>query len=77
MSSVPRTKLTPSERRSLVLEALEGANKLRLAERYDIARSWLYVLLDEARNNPEGKLQEAEAEAEFRRRVKVLLGFKS
>jgi transposase-like protein len=73
MSSMPRTKLTPDERRRIILEALRGANKRQLALRYDIARSWLYALLDEVRENPEGKLRDAEAEADFRRKVVELL----
>jgi transposase-like protein len=70
MSSMPRTKLTPEERRALVLAALDpNTNRRDLAASYDVARSWLYSLLDEATTDPESKLKEAEAELEFRREV--------
>ncbi len=52
------------------------ANKTELAAKHRISRRWIYFLLDEAMEDPEGKLAEAEKEAEFRRRVKEILSNK-
>ena len=62
-------KLTTQQRRDMVLSALSGESRVEVSKRYNVARSWLYSLLDEAQNEPERKLKEAEAEVEFRRSV--------
>ncbi len=62
-------KLDPDERRALTLEALAGADKKALAQRYGVSRARVYQLLDEALDNPKGKRDEAEKELKFRRRV--------
>ena len=68
-------KLTPDERRAIVLAALEhDANVTELARRYDVSRARIYQLLESATIDPKGKLREAEFEVEFRRRVKELVG---
>jgi len=70
---MPKEKLTPSDRRALVLRALGGESPSTLAREYDVARSWIYVLADEAKGYAEKQLKEAEAELEFRRRVVTLI----
>ncbi len=72
-SMAPREKLSDDERREITLAALGDANKTELAAKHQISRRWIYFLLDEAMEDPEGKLAEAEKEAEFRRRVKEIL----
>ena len=68
-------KLTPDERRAIVMAALQfDANKSEVARRYNLSRSRLYQLLESALTDPKGKLREAEREAEFRRRVRELVG---
>ncbi len=68
-------KLTPDERRALVLVALEhDVNISELARRYAISRSRVYQLLEEAVTDPKGKLREAEWEVAFRKRVLELVG---
>lgn len=76
MPHMGREKLTPDQRREIVLRAIrrEYSTVQDLADSYGVARSWVYALLEEAQSDPEGKLREAEAEAEFRREVKKLLG---
>jgi Mor family transcriptional regulator len=66
---MPPPKLTPDQRRGIVLSALSGESKAQLAKRYDVARSWIYTLVNEALDSPENKVREAEREAAFRRRV--------
>jgi transposase-like protein len=68
-------KLTPDERRVIVLVALEhDASVTELARRYGVSRSRIYQLLDSAIIDPKGRLREAERECAFRRRVKDLVG---
>jgi transposase-like protein len=63
-------KLTPDERRAVVMAALQLESKRsEIARRYGISRSRVYQLLEGALNHPKEKLWEAEAEAGFRRRV--------
>ena len=62
-------KLDPDERRALTLEALAGADKKVLAERYGVSRRRVYQLLNEALRDPKGKRDEAEKELKFRQRV--------
>ncbi len=74
MRPMPRTKLPDAERRALVLDALKpGANRAALAREYDVTRSYLYVLINEATEDPKGRLERAKQEAEdelaFRREV--------
>ena len=68
-------KLTPDERRAVVLAALEhDVNISELARRYGISRQRVYQLLEDATIDPKGQLREAERELAFRRRVKELVG---
>ena len=70
-----RSKLTPDDRRAIVLAALDhNANITELARRYGVSRARIYQLLESAVIDPRGKLYEAQREAEFRRRVKELVG---
>ena len=69
MPPMPREKLTPTERRQIVLDALSSENKVKLAKQYGVARSWLYALLEEATSDPQSKLAEAKEEHEFRQKV--------
>jgi transposase-like protein len=66
-------KLTPAQRRSLVLAALSGVPAMQLAKEYGVARSWVYALIEEAKTDPAGKVTEAYEETDFRRRVQELL----
>ena len=45
----------------------------QLANEYGVARSWVYVLLEEARTDPEARLEEAEREVAFRKEVLEIL----
>jgi transposase-like protein len=64
------SKLTPEERRAVVMAALQpNANISEIARRYNIRRQRVYQLLEDALTDPKGKLMEAEREAQFRRRV--------
>jgi transposase-like protein len=68
-------KLTPDERRAVVMAALEpNSNKSEIARRYGISRSRVYQLLESSLIDSKGKLREAEREAQFRRRVWELTG---
>ena len=68
-------KLTPDERRAVVLAALgRSVNISELARRYAISRSRVYQLLEDAVTDPKGKLREAEREVAFRKRVLELVG---
>jgi transposase-like protein len=68
-------KLTPYERRAVVMAALEpNANISEIARRYGIRRQRIYQLLENATTDPKGNLMEAEREVAFRRRVKGLVG---
>ncbi len=72
------SKLSPDERRAVVMAALEpNANISEIARRYGIRRQRIYQLLKDAMIAPRGKLREAERETEFRRRVKELVGLDS
>lgn len=68
-----REKLSQEERRAIVLAFLSGTSAIDLGNRYDVARSWIYALADEAKACPREKLEESQAEAEFRRQVLTLL----
>jgi transposase-like protein len=69
------SKLTPDERRAVVMAALEpNANISEIARRYGIRRQRVYQLLEDALLDPKEKLREAGKELEFRRRVKELVG---
>ena len=68
-------KLTPDERRAIILTALEpNANVSEIARRYGIRRQRVYQLLEDAVTDPKGKLREAEQEALFRKGVLKLVG---
>jgi transposase-like protein len=70
-----RSKLTPDERRAVVMAALEhNANISEIARRYSIRRQRVYQLLEDAMLDPRERLREAEREVAFRRRVKELVG---
>ncbi len=63
-------KLTPEDRRAVVMAALEpNSNKSELARCYAIRRQRIYQLLESAMSDPKGKLREAEREVAFRRRM--------
>lgn len=70
---MPKEKLSDKDRRALVLGALGGAQKTALAEKFGVSRRWVHNLVEEAKQDPEGKLAEIEAEAAFRREVRDLL----
>lgn len=57
---MPPTKLSALERLRLLERALQGENVEALAREYDVSRSLIYKLMDEARNDPDGWLAEAE-----------------
>lgn len=69
MPTVPKEKLTPTERRELTLRALGGESVTALAREYEVSRAWIYVLLEEIRGQRREKLREVEEEAAFLRRA--------
>ncbi len=59
-------KLTPDERRAIVMAALQfGSNKSEVARRYGLSRSRVYQLIEDAVSDPKSKLREAEREVAF------------
>jgi transposase-like protein len=69
------SKLTPDERRTVVMAALEpNANISEIARRYGIRRQRVYQLLEDAMLDPRERLRDAEREVAFRRRVNELVG---
>ncbi len=69
------SKLTPDERRAVILAALEpNANFSEIARCYGIRRQRVYQLLEDAMRDPRERLREAEREVAFRRRVYELVG---
>jgi transposase-like protein len=69
------SKLTPDERRAVVIAALApNSNISEIARRYGIRRQRVYQLLEDALLDPKEKLREAEREVVFRRRVNELVG---
>lgn len=48
---MPRTNpnLTPDARKELILRALRGESKKKLAEEYGVARSWVYKLEEDTK----------------------------
>ena len=69
------SKLTPDERRAVVMAALEpNANISEIARRYGIRRQRVYQLLEDAMIDSKEKLWEAEREVAFRRRLIELVG---
>lgn len=63
------TKLTPKDRRQIVLRALRGESPLALSREYDVARSWIYYMIDEAKANADSAYTDAQDDLEFRRQV--------
>lgn len=72
---MPTHKLTADQRREMVLAALRHDYRTMqdLADRYGVARSRLYVLLGDAKADPENALVEAYREVAFREEVNALL----
>ena len=69
------SKLTPDERRAVIMAALEpNANISEIARRYGFRRQRVYQLLRDAMLNPKERLREAEREVAFRKRVRELVG---
>ena len=53
-------KLTPDQRRAIVLAALQtNSNKSEIARRYAVRRQRIYQLLESVMSDPKGKLMEA------------------
>ena len=69
-SMSPKEKQERGERRRMVLAALRGAEKKALAAENGVSRQRLYDLLEEAAEDPEGRYEDAVAEASFRREVR-------
>lgn len=64
---MPRIELTPEKRRNLIMEADSDGSPTQLAKIYNVSRSRVYALLDEARANAKQKREDAEQELAFRR----------
>ena len=69
---MPKTKLTPDQRRALILALLSGTPAIELARRYGVARSRVYALAEEAKANPVEAMLEAWEEYAFRDQVVTL-----
>jgi transposase-like protein len=64
------SKLSNEERRQIILEALQpGANITQIARDHGISRRAIYKYFDYALDNPKQRMQDAEEEAAFRRKV--------
>ena len=67
---MPATALTNEERREIILEALQlGANLSAIAREHGINRNTIYKYFRYALKDPKQRMQDAEAEATFRRKV--------
>lgn len=66
---MPKEKLTPADRRTLVLRVLRGESVLALSKEYGVARSWIYALTEEAKTDQQEKIREVERELEFRKKA--------
>ncbi len=70
-----KPKLTPDERRAVIMAALEpNANISEIARRYGVSRQYVLQLLRSAVIDPRAKLREAEREVEFRKCMLKLVG---
>jgi ATP-dependent RNA circularization protein (DNA/RNA ligase family) len=67
-------KLSPDDRREMILRALSGENRTYLAQEYGVSRVRLYQLLEAAEKMSEADVNEAAKELEFRRRVLEMVG---
>jgi transposase-like protein len=66
----PGPRLTSSVRREITLRAMDPETNITyLAEEYGITRSAIHQYLNSARRDPEGALEEAIEELEFRRDI--------
>lgn len=65
--------LSREKRRRIALAALEEDNVSGVARRYGISRRTVYDLMDDALADPEGALEDARKELEYRERVRQLL----
>lgn len=74
MRAQANQKLTPDERRRMILEYLRGAKPGELAQRYEVDRRWLWQLAKTTREqDPHARATDAEAEAAFWREVGEIL----
>ena len=48
---MPEKKLTPEDRKSLVIEALSGVSAIEVARRYDVRRQHVHRLVKAAKEN--------------------------
>lgn len=75
---MPRTTgskdLPRSVRREIALDALRGASPAEIAREHDIHLTAVTRLRNEALRDPEGALEEAREELEFRLEVLEILG---
>jgi transposase-like protein len=63
-------RLTTEKRHQIILEALQsGANLSKIARDHEIHRQTLYEYLRFTLDDPKQRMQDAEAEAAFRRKV--------
>jgi transposase-like protein len=69
----PTKKLTNEERRRLTLAALRGVSVAKLTREYGVNRSYAYLLMNEAKADPDATYEEARREAAFRKEVRDLL----
>jgi transposase-like protein len=66
----PGPRLTSSVRREITRKAMDAdTNITHLAKEYGITRSAIYQYIDSARLDPEGAVEEAIEELEFRRDI--------
>jgi hypothetical protein len=70
---MPRPKgaknLPRSVQRAVALDALRGVPTSRIMAEHGVSKARVYRLRDEATEDPEGALEEAREELEFRREV--------
>lgn len=69
-----KDKLSPDQRRELVLRGMSGEPRQYLAETYGVSLSRVEKLLREARDLTEADANETSKELEHRRRVLELIG---
>lgn len=61
----PKEKLTEAERREIILKGIRGESVTELSKLYGVARSWIYVLIDDARKNAEAHRMQAGDDFDF------------
>lgn len=67
-------KLRRGQQREIALDGLTRGNVSGVARDHGVSRRTVYDLMEDATEDPEGAIQEARAELEYRQRVREIVG---